>query len=110
MTMREAPMASGASAPAPGAITVLPTVKTRKNVPMNSTRYVFIGLPGVDYGPGRGSNERFFVVAGRAYWASLRIPMRLHIPEGDVSGYILDLDGTLVDTMPLHYAAWEAAL
>jgi beta-phosphoglucomutase family hydrolase len=36
--------------------------------------------------------------------------MRLDIPEGDFSGYIFDLDGTLVDTMPLHYAAWEAAL
>jgi beta-phosphoglucomutase family hydrolase len=36
--------------------------------------------------------------------------MRLQIPDGDFSGYIFDLDGTLVDTMPLHYAAWEAAL
>lgn len=36
--------------------------------------------------------------------------MRLDIPDGDFSGYIFDLDGTLVDTMPLHYAAWEAAL
>jgi HAD superfamily hydrolase (TIGR01509 family) len=36
--------------------------------------------------------------------------MQLQIPDGDFSGYIFDLDGTLVDTMPLHYAAWEAAL
>jgi beta-phosphoglucomutase family hydrolase len=36
--------------------------------------------------------------------------MRLLIPEEDFSGYIFDLDGTLVDTMPLHYTAWEAAL
>jgi len=36
--------------------------------------------------------------------------MQLTIPEGDFCGYIFDLDGTLVDTMPLHYAAWEAAL
>jgi beta-phosphoglucomutase-like phosphatase (HAD superfamily) len=36
--------------------------------------------------------------------------MLLQIPEGDFSGYIFDLDGTLVDTMPLHYTAWEAAL
>jgi beta-phosphoglucomutase-like phosphatase (HAD superfamily) len=36
--------------------------------------------------------------------------MQLKIPEGDFSGYIFDLDGTLVDTMPLHYTAWEAAL
>jgi beta-phosphoglucomutase-like phosphatase (HAD superfamily) len=42
--------------------------------------------------------------------ASLRISMELKIPEGDFSGYIFDLDGTLVDTMPLHYTAWESAL
>jgi beta-phosphoglucomutase-like phosphatase (HAD superfamily) len=36
--------------------------------------------------------------------------MRLQIPEGDFGGYIFDLDGTLVDTMPLHYTAWESAL
>jgi len=42
--------------------------------------------------------------------ASLRTPMRIQIPEGDFSGYIFDLDGTLADTMPLHYSAWEQAL
>ena len=36
--------------------------------------------------------------------------MRLQIPKGNFGGYIFDLDGTLVDTMPLHYLAWEAAL
>ena len=36
--------------------------------------------------------------------------MKIQIPEGDFGGYIFDLDGTLVDTMPLHYTAWEAAL
>jgi beta-phosphoglucomutase-like phosphatase (HAD superfamily) len=36
--------------------------------------------------------------------------MKLRIPEGDFAGYIFDLDGTLVDTMPLHYSAWEEAL
>jgi HAD superfamily hydrolase (TIGR01509 family) len=36
--------------------------------------------------------------------------MHLHIPVGDFSGYIFDLDGTLADTMPLHYAAWNEAL
>ncbi len=36
--------------------------------------------------------------------------MKIKIPEGDFGGYIFDLDGTLVDTMPLHYTAWEAAL
>jgi beta-phosphoglucomutase family hydrolase len=36
--------------------------------------------------------------------------MKLVIPKGDFAGYIFDLDGTLVDTMPLHYAAWRDAL
>ncbi len=36
--------------------------------------------------------------------------MKIQIPDGDFEGYIFDLDGTLVDTMPLHYTAWEAAL
>jgi len=36
--------------------------------------------------------------------------MKLEIPEGDFDGYIFDLDGTLVDTMPLHYRAWDAAM
>lgn len=36
--------------------------------------------------------------------------MKLDIPAGDFAGYLFDLDGTLVDTMPLHYAAWRDAL
>jgi beta-phosphoglucomutase family hydrolase len=36
--------------------------------------------------------------------------MKLDIPPGDFDGYIFDLDGTLVDTMPLHYRAWDAAM
>jgi len=36
--------------------------------------------------------------------------MKLDIPAGDFRGYIFDCDGTLVDTMPLHYRAWSAAL
>jgi hypothetical protein len=32
----------GARGPAPGSITVLPTVKTRKKVPINSTKYFLI--------------------------------------------------------------------
>jgi HAD superfamily hydrolase (TIGR01509 family) len=36
--------------------------------------------------------------------------MLLDIPTGDFAGYIFDLDGTLIDTMPVHYRAWEAAL
>jgi HAD superfamily hydrolase (TIGR01509 family) len=36
--------------------------------------------------------------------------MKLNIPAGDFAGYIFDLDGTLVDSMPLHYRTWDAAL
>ena len=36
--------------------------------------------------------------------------MNLMLPEGDFEAYIFDCDGTLADTMPLHYMAWCAAL
>jgi beta-phosphoglucomutase family hydrolase len=36
--------------------------------------------------------------------------MNLQIPEGEFDGYVFDCDGTLADTMPLHYKAWCAAL
>jgi HAD superfamily hydrolase (TIGR01509 family) len=36
--------------------------------------------------------------------------LHLDIPEGDFAGYIFDCDGTLVDTMPLHFRAWQRSL
>jgi HAD superfamily hydrolase (TIGR01509 family) len=36
--------------------------------------------------------------------------MRLKLPEGDFRAYLFDCDGTIVDSMPLHYIAWKAAL
>jgi HAD superfamily hydrolase (TIGR01509 family) len=36
--------------------------------------------------------------------------MKLDIPEGDFQAYIFDCDGTLADSMPIHYEAWTAAL
>lgn len=36
--------------------------------------------------------------------------MKLDIPVGDFDGYIFDVDGTLVDTMPLHFRAWDLAM
>ncbi|HEU5077784.1 MAG TPA: HAD family phosphatase [Opitutaceae bacterium] len=36
--------------------------------------------------------------------------MHLDIPRGEFAGYIFDLDGTLIDTMPLHYRAWARAM
>ena len=36
--------------------------------------------------------------------------MQLDIPPGDFDGYVFDLDGTLIDTMPLHFLAWSEAM
>jgi HAD superfamily hydrolase (TIGR01509 family) len=36
--------------------------------------------------------------------------MKLDIPPGPFAGYIFDCDGTLVDTMPLHFRAWNEAM
>jgi len=36
--------------------------------------------------------------------------MRLKIPEGQFAAYLFDCDGTIVDSMPLHYLAWKKAL
>jgi beta-phosphoglucomutase family hydrolase len=36
--------------------------------------------------------------------------MKLKLPAGDFRAYIFDCDGTIVDSMPLHYRAWKAAL
>ena len=36
--------------------------------------------------------------------------MVLEIPTGDFDGYIFDLDGTLIHSMPLHYRAWDRAM
>jgi HAD superfamily hydrolase (TIGR01509 family) len=36
--------------------------------------------------------------------------MKLTIPSGDFGAYLFDCDGTIVDSMPLHYIAWKQAL
>jgi len=36
--------------------------------------------------------------------------MKIKLPAGDFEAYIFDCDGTLADTMPLHYQAWLTAL
>lgn len=36
--------------------------------------------------------------------------MQLEIPSGDFRAYLFDCDGTVVDSMPLHYIAWKTAL
>jgi HAD superfamily hydrolase (TIGR01509 family) len=34
----------------------------------------------------------------------------LDLPDREFAGYIFDCDGTLADTMPLHYRAWSRAM
>jgi beta-phosphoglucomutase family hydrolase len=36
--------------------------------------------------------------------------VKLHIPDGSFEGFIFDCDGTLADTMPMHYQAWMRVL
>ncbi len=36
--------------------------------------------------------------------------MKLQLPPGNFQAYLFDCDGTLVDSMPLHYRAWKKAL
>ncbi|RYZ97340.1 MAG: HAD family phosphatase [Proteobacteria bacterium] len=36
--------------------------------------------------------------------------MGLEIPEGPFKAYLFDCDGTIADSMPLHYLAWNEAL
>ena len=36
--------------------------------------------------------------------------MKLKLPEGAFDAYLFDCDGTIVDSMPLHYVAWKRAL
>lgn len=36
--------------------------------------------------------------------------MKLNLPPGTFGAYLFDCDGTIADSMPLHYLAWRAAL
>jgi beta-phosphoglucomutase family hydrolase len=39
-----------------------------------------------------------------------RDEMTLTLPEGPFKAYLFDCDGTIVDSMPLHYVAWKTTL
>ena len=56
----------------------------------------------------------FYKPAGAGSWPfrrqGARLSRMIEIPDGDFAAYIFDCDGTLGDTMPLHYTAWCAAL
>jgi len=36
--------------------------------------------------------------------------MKLELPSGSFKAYLFDCDGTIADSMPLHYVAWHKAL
>ena len=36
--------------------------------------------------------------------------MKLNLPPGTFRAYLFDCDGTIADSMPLHYIAWKKAL
>ena len=36
--------------------------------------------------------------------------MKLKLPAGEFKAYLLDCDGTIADSMGLHYIAWSRAL
>jgi beta-phosphoglucomutase-like phosphatase (HAD superfamily) len=36
--------------------------------------------------------------------------IRLNLPPGPFDAYLFDCDGTIVDSMPLHYVAWSRTL
>ena len=36
--------------------------------------------------------------------------MKLKLPDGPFGAYLFDCDGTIVDSMPLHYVAWKKVL
>ncbi len=36
--------------------------------------------------------------------------MTLELPAGDFQAYLFDCDGTIADSMPLHFIAWDRAL
>ena len=38
------------------------------------------------------------------------MPMKLKLPAGSFRAYLFDCDGTIVDSMPLHYVAWKETL
>jgi len=39
-----------------------------------------------------------------------KIEMKLELPPGPFKAYLFDCDGTIADSMPLHYVAWSKAL
>ncbi|MEQ1853913.1 MAG: HAD family phosphatase, partial [Chthoniobacteraceae bacterium] len=41
---------------------------------------------------------------------AISVTVSLKLPDGEFDAFIFDCDGTLADTMPTHYRAWQIAL
>lgn len=57
-----------------------------------------------------GARARTFGRGLRAYPYPPRVITSLPIPSGEFRAYLFDCDGTVADSMPLHYRAWCDAL
>jgi HAD superfamily hydrolase (TIGR01509 family) len=71
-------------------------------------KFTVIGITVCVLGRRAGRRRRGLAILERA--RTIPQLMQLDIPAGDFAGYIFDLDGTLIDTMPLHYLAWDTAM
>lgn len=40
----------------------------------------------------------------------MTLPLSLTLPPGPFKAYLFDCDGTIADSMPLHYIAWKSTL
>jgi len=41
---------------------------------------------------------------------AMSIGLKIDFPEHEYSGYLFDCDGTLIDSMPVHFAGWRVGL
>src|SRR5882757_392752 len=59
-----------------------------------------------------GPSRRFSGETGMPERHAIRYggDMRLELPGGSFKAYLFDCDGTIADSMPLHYVAWSKAL
>jgi beta-phosphoglucomutase-like phosphatase (HAD superfamily) len=48
--------------------------------------------------------------ASKRHFLCKNLIMRLALPKGSFKAYLFDCDGTIADSMPLHYIAWSKAL
>lgn len=57
----------------------------------------------------------FTYAAGKQKWTDFAVPLmlpdvKIEFPTRRFGGYIFDCDGTIADTMPLHFRAWTKAM